>query len=97
LSVVSIKKRQATWNQRAADLVEDIEFLAHPDKGGERNPMRLLQRLGYTNPLSLARRLHRRGYHRVAGVFERDDFFAHQPWELLRDRIGPDLSSEDHG
>ena len=97
MSAASIKKRQATWNRRAADLVEDIEFLAHPDKGGVRNPYTFLARLGYTNPLSLARRLHRRGYHRVAGPFERDDFFAHQPWELLRDRIGPDLTGEGHG
>jgi hypothetical protein len=97
-----VVKFRAVWAQRAAELVEDIEFLTHPDKGGERNPEVLLQRLGYTNPLSLARRLHRKGYHGVANVFERVDFYEAEPWPRLRgafltDMIGQDLSLEDHG
>jgi hypothetical protein len=94
---IRVAKHHAVWSQRSADLVEDIEFLVHPDKGGVRSPVVLLARLGYRNPLSLARRLYRWGYSPIANVFERDDFLTREPWELLRDKIGADLTGEDHG
>ena len=89
------ERQRETWKRKAAELVEDIVFLAHPEGGGVRDPYTLLQRLGYRNQLSLARRLYRHGYPRLASVFERDDFLTREPWELLHDKIAPDLREDD--
>ena len=62
--------RQANARERVEALVDDIEFLMHPDLGGETNPDRIASRVGYPNKLSLARLLYRHGYRKLAFKFE---------------------------
>ncbi len=53
------------WEQVVQPVIEDIEWLL---EGGE-SPAKIAERMGYSNPASLARRLNRRGRNDLANLF----------------------------
>jgi hypothetical protein len=63
--------KQAAAQARIQALLEDLEFLMHPDLGGETNPDVIAARVGYTKKTSLARILHRHGHHELGRQFWR--------------------------
>ena len=63
--------KQAQARTRLEGVLEDLEFLMHPDLGGETNPDVIARRVGYPKKASLARYLHRHAQHERGKQFER--------------------------
>lgn len=94
-----IHERYPAAQAKIDGLVEDIEFLAHPDLGGVRSPMVLAERLGYKHPRNIARRLYRNDRIALANFFEQLHRKEEIPWPTLAAclRGGNDESGVDSG